>query len=356
VDLGFERSRLVVFQVQPGLNGYQGERLVGYYQELERRIAALPGVRAVGFSQLGPVGMGSSTGMATVPGRTPPGQRVEFYRQRVDPGYFSALGLPALRGRLIGPQDVRGALRVAVVNQRLAREFFGRDDPLGARFEMGGAREAPAVIVGVVRDAKYNQIRDPAPPTAYLSYLQTTLYLTGMTFEVRCAGEPPAVMREIARAALALDRNVPLARLRTVAEVVDRTLFLERAFALLSASFGALALLLACVGLYGTITYAVARRTHEIGVRMALGARRAAILGMVLRETLVVVACGVVAGLPAAWMGTRLLASRLFGLSAHDPATLALSTGAIVAAAVVAGLLPARRAAKVDPMVALRCD
>jgi predicted permease len=356
VNLGFDRGRLVVFNVQPGLNGYRDERLTGYYRELERRIAAIPGVRAVGCSQLGPVGSGYSKGMAAAPGYTPPGERVEFYRHRVDEGYFAALGLTALQGRLIGPQDVRGAPTVVVVNERLVREFFGRDNPLGHRFDMGTDQQNQAIVVGVVRDVKYNEIRDEAPPTAYLSFLQTVHYPTSMTFEVRTAGGPGAVRGEINRAALAVDRNVPLARLRTEAEVVDQALFLERAFALLSSSFGSLALLLACVGLYGTIGYTVARRTQEIGVRMALGARRTAILAMVLRETLLVVFCGIAIGLPAAWLATRLLASRLFGLSAHDPATLALATGAIVAAAVIAGLLPARRAAEVDPMVALRCD
>jgi predicted permease len=354
VDIGFDRRQLVVFSVQPGLNGYKDDRLAGYYQELQRRLAANPGVRAVGFSALGPVGSGYSQGTAAMPGYTAPGKRVPFHRHRVDPGYFAALGLPPLAGRLIGPQDVRGAATVVVVNERLVREYFHRHNPLGHRFDMGSEPQNQAEIVGVVRDTKYNELRDEAPPTAYLSYLQAKHYPFSMTYEVRSAGEPGVVMRGIGRTALTLDPNVPVVGLRTENEVIDQTLFLERTFALLSTSFGLLALVLACVGLYGTIGYTVVRRTHEIGVRMALGARREAIVGMVLRETFGVVVGGIALGLPLAWLGARLLRSQLFGMSAHDPATLMLATAALVAATVIAGLVPARRASSVEPTVALR--
>jgi ABC-type antimicrobial peptide transport system permease subunit len=177
-----------------------------------------------------------------------------------------------------------------------------------------------------------------------------------MTYEVRSAGNPRAVMGNVEQVARNLDANVPLVGLRTEDEVIEQSLFLERTFALLSTSFGLLALVLACGGLYGLVGYTVARRTHEIGVRMALGARRKTILVMVLRETLTIVLSGIALGLPLAWMGTRLLSARLYGLSAHDPASILFATAAIIAATLVAGLLPARRAATVDPTVALRCE
>ena len=177
-----------------------------------------------------------------------------------------------------------------------------------------------------------------------------------MTFEVRTKVDPATVVVALQGKASALDKDIPLIQIRTETEVISQALFLERTFALLSGSFGLLALLLACVGLYGTISYMVSRRTSEIGIRMALGASRATILAMVLRESLLIVLAGIAAGMPLAWVGTRLLESQLFGLSPHDPSTILLATAAIFAVTILAGFLPARRASRVDPVVALRCE
>jgi putative ABC transport system permease protein len=354
LDLGFDQRQLVVFRVQPGLNGYVGERLVGYYQELERRISQLPGVRSVGASLLGPVAAGSSTGTAEIAGVTPPGKQRAFFRHRVDPGYFTVLGMRAVEGRLLGPQDVKGAPRVAVVNERLVKDFLHGANPIGRVFQMG--KKDQAEIVGVVRDTRAGQIRKEPPPTAYLSYLQLAEIPFFMSYEVRCAGDPRALLEAIERTALAIDPEVPVSELRTEAEVIEEALFLERAFAFLSGGFGSLALVLACVGLYGTLGYAVSRRAHEIGVRMALGAARTRIMAAVLGETLLLALGGLTVGIPAAWVGSRLLSSQLYGLSAHDPLTLTLASFGLVVAILLAGWIPARQASSVDPVVALRAE
>jgi len=211
-------------------------------------------------------------------------------------------------------------------------------------------------IVGVAKDVKYGNIRDDAPPTFYWSYAQSTLISRQMIFLVRTDTDPVALENSVRQVCLDLDKDVPVIHMKTEEEIVQGSLFLERTLALLSSAFGGLALLLACIGLYGTIGYAVARRTAEIGVRIALGAGRANILHMVLAETLLIVAAGVLVGLPAAWAASRLLTHQLYGISPHDPLTIAAAGGVILAITLLAGYLPARRASRVEPMVALRCQ
>jgi predicted permease len=361
VDVGFPRERLLVFRVKPGLNGYAGERLAGYYEELQRRIAAIPGVQSVSFSQLGPIGSGESSGDLEIPGYTAAGARLAFHRHLVGPGYFATLGVPVVAGRAIGPQDGPGAPRVAVVNQAFARKYFHGDDPIGHIVRRGSAEHLlDWEVVGVVGDVRYNQVRNEPPPTVYFSYRQAaprTDYVPFfMSYLVRTQGEPRGVTSAVQRAALELDPDVPLANLHGETEVIDQVLFLERAFAWLASGFGLLALVLACVGLYGTIGYTVAQRTNEIGIRMALGADRTTILKAVLRETLLVVAAGIAAGIPLAWAATRLLKARLYELSPHDPATLVTAVASILVVTLAAGFLPARRASRVDPLVALRYE
>jgi predicted permease len=357
VQLGFDHRQLVTFRVQPGLNGYKGARLVSYYSEFQRRLEQTAGVRSVGLSQLGPVGEGSSSTDALLPGYTEGNKRVVVYRHVVGANYFSTLGIPVLLGRTVGEQDTESAPLVAAINQRMAQDYFHGDNPVGHAIEMGSAKKPlTATIVGVVGDVRYNAIREEAPPTAYFSYLQRPQFANAMNFLVRTAGDPRAIMSAIQREALAVDKDVPVLTLRTEDEVIDQVLMLERMFALLSSAFGGLALLLACVGLYGTIGYTVAQRTNEIGIRMALGAQREKILAMILGETLRVVAAGLIIGLPLAWLTTRLLKAQLYELSPHDPLTILLAGLGIILVTLVAGFLPARRASCVEPMVALRYE
>jgi predicted permease len=352
VQLGFEPRQLIAFQVQPGLNGYKDQRLTSYYSELQRRMESLPGVRAVGLAQFGPVGSGTSSSSVVLPGYTEPGKRAVVYRHIVGANYFSALRIPLLLGRTVGEQDTAAAPPVATVNESMVRDYFHGENPIGRTINRGST--VIATIVGVVGDVKYNQIREDAPPTAYFSYLQWPQFANAMTFLVSTEGDPSAVVHSIQKEALSLDKDVPVLNIRTETAVIEQALTLERLFALLSSAFSGFALLLACVGLYGTVGYTVAQRTGEIAIRMALGADRRTILGMVLRESLGIALAGIAVGFPLVWFTTRLLRAQLFHLSPHDPVTMATATVAILVVTIVCSLLPAHRASRVDPMVALR--
>jgi predicted permease len=357
VDLGFERQHLLLFTVRPGMNGYKDAALAGYYQDLRERLAGVPTVRSVSFSSRAPIGAGQGRSGATIGGPTGSSARAELHRHQIGPAYFETLGIPILAGRGINAADTDAAPQVAVINQKLARRYFGNDSPLGHRVNFGTeTRPNEFAIVGVVKDAKYNRLRDEEPPTIYLPYRQFLGVTNSMTFEVRADGDLTPLVAAISREVLALDRSVPLVDLKTQDEAVGQTLALERTLATLTTAFGVLALALACVGLYGTMAYSVARRTSEIGVRMALGAESGAILRMVLRETLTMVLTGLGVGVPLALAATQTLRAQLFGLSAHDPATLALAALVVGAVTVAAGYVPARRAARIDPIGALRCE
>jgi ABC-type antimicrobial peptide transport system permease subunit len=244
------------------------------------------------------------------------------------------------------------------VSEAVVRRYFHGDNPIGKHLVYDGRNKMLSTyeIVGVARDVKYGNLRSDPPPTAYWSYQQPKLISAQMVFLVRTQGDPQSIENSVRRVCLALDKGVPVVRMKTEEEVVAGSLLLERTFALLSGAFAGLALLLACVGLYGTIGYSVARRTSEIGVRMALGAERGRILLMVMAEVSLLVIAGIAVGLPLAWVAARLLSHQLFELSPHDPLTIAVSVAAIIAITLLAGFAPARRASKVDPMVALRYE
>ncbi len=369
LDLGFNRQNVLLFSVRPGLNGYKGTQLDEYYTELQRRVARLPGVQSVAFSDRNAIGAGMSITAGVVPGYTEGRKRTEIYRHVVSPGYFETLNIPIRLGRPVGAQDTRTSPLVVVVNQAFVDKYMRGDNPLGHVIELGGKKDHVRYqIVGVAKDVKYARIREVVPPTAYFPHTQVYAGVgyqadvrgfswPFMTFAVRSpqAGQA-SLVAGIRREAAALDKNIPMVDIKTETQVVDQVLFLERTFAALSSAFGFLALLLACIGLYGTMAYAVARRTNEIGIRMALGAARGKILGMVLRETALIVLAGIAVGLPAAWATTGLLKARLFGMSPHDPASIVLAIGATLAVTAVAAYVPARRASRVDPMVALRYE
>jgi predicted permease len=359
VPLGFERQHLILFSVAPGLNGYSGARLADYYQQVQKRIAMIPGVSAVSFSSHAAVGDGTSSSSVKIPGVTAGTERFELYRHLIGPRYFSTLGIPTLKGRVVDERDNASAAKVAVVNQTLARQAFGDADPLGKILRFGSDdKPRDFEIVGVVGDAKYNDLRKPAPSTAYFSYLQS---LAGgsasfMTFQARTTGEPDSVIAALRSEVAHVDTNIPITKVDTLVDRIDRALLFERMFSRLTGSFGVLALVLVCVGLYGTMSYFVARRTNEIGIRMALGAQPAGVFRMVLGEGLKLTSAGVVAGIAGAAFGTRLISSVLFEVPALDPLTFVIVPALLIAIALFACYVPARRAMKVDPMVALRYE
>jgi predicted permease len=271
--------------------------------------------------------------------------------------YFETVGMQVVMGRGFNARDDERAPKVIVINEALARKYLSGQNPLGRLAVVPNVdefKDTPFEIVGVLRDAKYNDLRAPVEPMFYLPLAQAPYPIQSV--EVQTAGDPLAMAAQVRRVLREAHRDLMISEVTTLAERVDGTVVRERMLAELSGVFGVLALVLACVGLYGTMSYAVARRTSEIGIRMALGARRGEMLWMVLRETLLLVALGVAIGLTAALAATRLLQDYLFGLKPTDPATIGAAVMILVVIAVLAGYLPARRAARVDPMTALRYE
>ncbi len=357
VPLGFDRSQLLLFSVAPGLNGYAGARLVDYYNQVQERISAMPGVKSVTFSSHAPIGDGESSSSIRIPGVTSGKERFDLHRHLVGPSYFNTIGLPLLMGRMLDERDNASGPNVAVVNQTLARAAFGDENPVGKVLSFGSEKKPRNFeIVGVVGDAKYADLRRPVPSTAYFSYLQAIDAASFMSFQVRTAGDPEMVIAALREQVAAVDANIPITKIDTLVQRIDKTLLFERMFSRLTGSFALLALVLVCVGLYGTMSYFVARRTNEIGIRMALGAQPERVFRMVLIEGLKIICAGVIAGLGGAVLSTRLISSVLYQVPALDPLTFGSVAALLIAIGLFACYVPARRAMKVDPMVALRYE
>ena len=355
VHLGFTAENLSAFTVRPGLNGYGKDKVMHYYEELLRRVTELPGVSSATYSQFGPIGEGWSTSTVYVPGFNTPEKRSEYSRHVVGDRYFETLGIPILLGRALDEQDSASSPCVLVVNETLMRRYFGGQSPIGREVGLGTKQSArQCEVIGVAADVRYARIRDEVPPTIYFPDRQNTFVPDQVSFLVRSSGDRRELARAVEAVARQLDPTVPVVAFREEEAVIARHLSLDRAFARLSSAFGLFGLLLACIGLYGTVSYTVARRSGEIGVRLAMGASRSDILGMVLRDTGRVVLVGLAAGFPVTWICSRLLESRLYGLSPHDSVTLAATFFVLLLVTLVAGAIPARRASKVEPMTALR--
>jgi predicted permease len=264
--------------------------------------------------------------------------------------YFAATGMPLLRGRAFSPRDRQGAPQVAIVNEALVRSFFPRRSGLGERFGFEVATPGDHEIIGVVRDAKYNDLAEKTPPMIYLPVTQNPDALRDLELRTAATAGEAATVRALRRAVAEVEPKLAVASVVSIGEQLDRSLARERAVARLTGFFGGLALLLSAIGLYGVMSYGVARRTGEIGLRMALGAPRGRVLAMVMGETARVIAVGV------ALATTRLAASQLYGLGAFDPATVVVAGLVLAAVALLAGFLPARRAADTSPMTALRYE
>jgi predicted permease len=355
LDLGFAAEQIVQARVNPQVSGYKPEQLPELYRRLLERLNSAPGVRSASLAASGFRTGRSRTCCIAVEGYT---HRADEDREiqilSVTPGYFQTLGLPLLAGRDFAPSEVSNNKpgefpKIAVINETMARRYFGQASPLGRRFGWGDKEvKYDTEIIGVVRDANYGNLRDRTRPLIYFPDQGSSLIV------VRAAADATALLTTIRQAIQAVDKNLEITSIRTVPQLLEQALVQERLLAKLAGFFSLLALLLACIGLYGVMSYDVARRTHEIGIRMALGAQGGHVLRMVLRETLWLVASGLVIGLGAALATLKLIESLLFGLRPTDPLTLALATLLLLAVAALAGWLPARRAARVDPMLALR--
>jgi predicted permease len=355
VDVGFNPYNLVLFRVRPQLNGYDQARIASIYGQMLERLKTVPGVRAATASNLALLsGSDSSTGF-WIQGRSlAQGSSSDVYHMRVAPNFFEVMEIPILLGRGFTSRDGGDAPRVAMINEAAVRKFFPNENPLGRRFGHGPETSGEIEIVGVIRDIKYNSIRNSAPPVMYVPYLQNLP--RGMSFEVRTVANPLAVMASIREAMRQVDPNVPLFDLTTQMEQIEGRYSQERIFARAYLLFGGLALLIASIGLFGLMSYNVARRTNEIGIRMALGAQRHEVLRMILRESLLLVVIGVAIGLATAAAAGRLVASLLFGLAPTDVTTMILATLVMVVVSTLAAFMPARSASRVDPLTALRYE
>jgi predicted permease len=359
VDLGYQREKLTLVRVDFLSAGYSGSRLPIAYNEVRDRLARIPGVRAVTYSENGLFSGTESGDNISVEGYK--SQKPEDRHARFDqtgPNYFTTVGIPILLGRDIGPQDMESAESVCVVNEAFAKFYFGAQNPIGKHVtdESPDTRKT-FTIVGVARDARDHSLRREIFRRFYLSAQQSLGgFAPGMNYEIRTLGDPAAVIQAARLAILAYNPAIPIGRAQPFVEMLDDNMRQERMIAQLSAVFGGLAVLLAAIGIYGVLSYAVAQRTNEIGIRMALGAERGAVVRMVLRETGVLIAIGLAAGVPASLACARLVQSKLFGLKAADPVTLAAAAGIMFVVAIASGYLPARRASRVDPLIALRYE
>src|SRR6266404_305464 len=370
LDPGFRTSKLLSFGVSPALNGYSKQSTRSFYKYMQQTLADLPGVQSISLSQIRLLDDNWSSSTVTVAGyRAKDGEDMEPWRNTVSPGYFATMGIPLVAGREFALSDertmipaeidwtkpdaqekrdqaeaqVKGAPKYAIVNQKFAQYYFGNAAAaVGRRFGFGGnpGTKTDIEIVGVSKDTMYRNLRDQIPRQVFIPYLQQD-FPGSMNVYVRTDLEPDQMFRAIRTAVKALDAGLPVYDMRSVEEQIDRILITERMIAMLSTVFGVIATLLAIVGLYGVMAYTEARRTREIGIRIALGAIGKDVVWMVMREALLLIAIGVAIGLPAAFGLTRYVQTQLYGLTPHDPGTIAVATAALIAAAALAGYIPA---------------
>ncbi len=353
VDTGFNRQGLVLFRIDALPAGYKREQFVALQTRLRERLENLPGIRGATYASVALLNRGGVSRAVNIEGYTPSaGGSTSVAFSALAPNFFATMEMPLVLGRGFTEHDTATAPKVAVIDQAFAQKYFGAENPIGRRLGLGPQLEIE--IVGVVRDASYSSLRAARQPTLFVPALQQ---IGGTAnFALRTSGDPAAIFPAIRAAVREIDATLPVIDLRTQEEQIDRLNAQELLFARLSGFFGLLALALACVGLYGLMSYGVLRRTGEIGLRMALGALPTHVLRMILRESLALVAIGIGLGLAAAAAASRLVTSMLFGLSPTDPATYGTVALLLVVIATIATLLPARRAAKIDPMVALRAE
>jgi putative ABC transport system permease protein len=384
VDVGFGVRNVLTFSlslpdakypVPTSANDPRNPASLAFYDQLLARLEALPGVRAATAATLLPLGAGSGWGKnMSIEGRPAPDSLDQVPVVRfalISPDYFSTFGISVRDGRAFTTHDDENAQPVAIINETLARRFFAGEDPVGKTIWMGPPehllppdqqtpdnRFVRRLIVGVVADVKGGSLNLPTPPLVYapLHQFRREGYVNTLALAVQTEGRPDGMAEAIREQVHALDADQPVSNLRNIDQLLDRALSAAKFSLFLLSLFAGVGLLLAGVGIYGVMSYAVTQRTHELGIRMALGARPADVLGMVIRQGMVLVAAGVAAGVAGAWALTRLMTSLLFGVSATDVLTFAVVALLLGGVALVACYLPARRATRVDPMVALRCE
>jgi putative ABC transport system permease protein len=360
VNPGFHPEGVLTVKLElPQAKYPEPQRQIVFYRGLLERVRALPGVEHAGFLYPLPLGGGNMILAFSVAGRPdPPPSAVPSTNVRAaTPGAFPALGIPLRRGRLFDERDNESGMPVLLVNETMAAQVWPHEDPLGKRISFDDTKDPKArwyTVVGVVGDVRHQALAEEAGSEAYWPQFQDPI--SSATLVVRGTGDPGRLTGPIREAVRALDPDLPLDKVATLSDVVSASLAQSRFKAVLLALFAGLALVLALVGVYGVVSYSVTQRTHELGIRMALGARRDQVLGLVVRQGMTQVLIGLALGLVLAWFASRFLAGQIYGLSATDPLTFVAVPLGLAAVALVANYLPARRATRVDPLVALRQD
>ncbi len=349
VEPGFDTRNILLFDFAPGLSGYKGDRLAHLYDDVLQRLNALPGAVSATLTQHALISGSLDTSDPWIEGSATFATNVDILR--IGPRFLETMRIPLLAGRAITRQDFFTKQPCALVNRAMARQYFPNENPLGRHFGWEKKDSSKYEIVGIVGDTKYDSLRKAAQPTIYLP--QTSGY---STFELRTGGDPKALIPSVRNVVEQVDHDLPIDNIRTQSEQIQQSLFQERLLAGLSSLFAGLAFALACVGLYGVVSYGVAQRTNEIGIRMALGAERRDVLKMVLRQGLAPMLVGLALGLAVAVAISRLLSSFLFGVQPTDPVTYLLISLLLATVALLATYLPARWATRIDPMEALRYE
>jgi predicted permease len=355
IELGFNRDSLLLFQIDARKAGHKDPEIAGFYQDLRNRFASIPGIRSVTLERHSLIA-GEDGLPINVPG-SPPNPANRFLT--VGPAFFTTMQIPILAGRDFEQSDRSGSPAVAIINQVFAKANFGNRNPLGQHLILQEAGKEGSVardmeIVGVSKDARYGALTRAIPPVVYIPYDQGYPQPNEMVYVLRTSGDPLRYVNSIREIVHQADTRVPVLEIRTQAADIDRTINQEIVFAELCSGFAVLALVIACVGLYGTVSYNVVRRTGEIGIRMALGAQRAVVVRMVLREVFVVAAAGLAIGMGTALATSKYVESLLYGIKPNDPLALTMAVMTLLGAALLAGYMPARKASRIDPMTAVR--
>jgi predicted permease len=356
IDPGFEVKNLLAVSLDLKAHGYDEEKGRSFYQQLTERVAGMPGVTSASLGVMLPLGWGSFDRAVFIDGHPPQqsGRPLTVDNNIVTSGYLETMRIPLLAGRDFDSRDGANAAGTVIINETMARRFWPNESPIGKRFEVGGVRRAPVEIIGVARDTKHRTLQEEPRPVMYLPFLQH--YNHQMVLHARTSAEPSTVLGALRDEVGKLDPSLPIFEIKTLAQRLSESIWPQRTMGTLVSILGILALLLAAMGLYGTVSHSVAQRTREIGVRIALGAQADDVMRLVLRNGMGPALLGVIVGLASAVAGTRIIASLLYGVNAQDPVTFLVIAFLLGGVALIACYIPARKAAKVDPMVALRYE
>ena len=355
-DLGFDREHVLMIWTSPSQSGRRGAPVADLFRTVQERVSQLPGVRSASPSDSGLLN-GNGGSPVKVPGYTRKPSDDHFVSWKlVAPRFFETTGMRLIQGRDFGPLDTEKAPRVAIINETMALHYFGRRGVVGAHFGMRRDRGDEIEIVGVAKDAKYNTLRESHVSMIYIPYRQDLNHLYDMCLAVHTAGNLPGLTKRIQDELRSIDPHLPIISVDSIEQDIDKTLAVERLIAWVASFFGGLAVLLVCIGLYGVMSYVAARKTNEIGIRLALGATRFRVLSSVFKEAILLVIAGIAVGVPVTVAATRLITGLLFGVKPVEPLLISAATGLLILVAATGSFLPAYRASRVDPMVALRYE